>query len=362
LGDLKREYDALQGEIDEALARVLRHGWFILGREGEAFEAEWAAYCQVAQAVGVGNGTDALQLALQAVGVGPGDEVIVPALTAAFTAMAVSAAGATPVFADVDPGRYTLNPAAFEAAISPRTAAVIPVHLYGCPAEMEAIVAIARRHNLFVLEDAAQAHGTRYRGRRAGGLGDAAAFSFYPSKNLGAYGDAGAITTGDAALADKARMMRHGGQRQTYEHQIVGTNSRLDEIQAAILRVKLGHLEAWNGRRRALAARYQAGLEDCPGLILPAVPPEVEHVFHLYVVRTARRDELQHYLAERGVGAGIHYPLTVNCQPAYAGQPGTCPQAEAAAAQILSLPLFPYLDDDEVDRVVALVRSFFDRP
>jgi dTDP-4-amino-4,6-dideoxygalactose transaminase len=362
MGDLKREYAHLRPEIDQAIERVLRRGWFVLGEEGEAFEAEWAAYCGVAHAVGVGNGTDAIHLALRAAGVGPGDEVIIPALTATFTALAVSLAGATPVVADVDPARYTLDPAALEAAITPRTAAVIPVHLYGCPADMEPIVAIARRHHLLVLEDAAQAHGARYQGTRAGGLGDVAAFSFYPSKNLGAYGDAGAIVTNDAALADKARMLRHGGQRRTYQHELLGTNSRLDEIQAAILRTKLLHLDAWNERRRTLAAGYDAGLDGSDPLLLPKAPAGVEHVYHLYVVRTPLRDALRHYLAGAEVATGIHYPQPVHLQPAYASlgyERGSCPNAETITAEILSLPLFPQLSEAEVEQVSRLVRIFF---
>lgn len=362
LGDLRREYDRLRSEIEEAVERVLRRGWFILGEEVEAFEAEWAAYCRTGHAVGVGNGTDAVHLALRAAGIGRGDEVVVPALTATFTALAVSMAGATPVFADVDPQRHTLAPAALEAAITPRTAAVIPVHLYGCPAEMEPLVGIARKHSLLVLEDAAQAHGARYRGARAGGLGDVAAFSFYPSKNLGAYGDAGAVVTNDADLAEKVRMLRHGGQRGTYEHELLGTNSRLDEIQAAILRVKLPHLDAWNERRRALASRYQAGLSDIPGLALPATPEEVEPVYHLYVIRTPMRDALRDYLAGAGVHTGIHYPRGVHLQGAFAHlgyEWGSCPQAEAAAAEVLSLPIFPQLSAREVEKVIRLVRFFF---
>ncbi|MFN2243896.1 MAG: DegT/DnrJ/EryC1/StrS family aminotransferase [Anaerolineae bacterium] len=362
LGDLRREYKRIGSEIDEAIERVLQRGWFILGEEGEAFEAEWAEYCHVSHAVGVGNGTDAIQIALRAAGIGPGDEVVVPALTAAFTAMAVSMAGAQPVFADIDPQRYTLDPEAFEAAITPRTAAVIPVHLYGCPADMDRIVEVARRHNLLVLEDAAQAHGARYQGRRAGGLGDVAAFSFYPSKNLGAYGDAGAIVTDDAALAEKARMLRHGGQGRTYEHALLGTNSRLDEIQAAILRVKLAHLDNWNERRRSLAARYEAALSDRAELILPAVPEDVEQVFHLYVVRTPLRNRLRSYLDGTNVQTGVHYPKAVHMQPAYASlgyEKGACPQAEVAVREILSLPLFPQLSNHEQEQVIRLVRFFF---
>ncbi len=314
MGDLGREYGRLRSEIDAAVERVLRRGWFILGEEGEAFEAAWASYCGVDHAVGVGNGTDALHLGLRAAGIGPGDEVIVPALTAAFTALAVSLAGATPVFADIDPKYYTLDPAAVEAAVTPRTAAVIPVHLYGCPADMQPILEIARRHNLLVLEDAAQAHGACYQGKRVGGLGDLAAFSFYPSKNLGAYGDAGAVVTDDAVLAEKVRALRHGGQRGTYQHDLLGTNSRLDEIQAAILRTKLPHLDAWNQRRRALAARYDAGLDGFEDLALPAVPGDVEHVYHQYVVRTPLREALHDYLAGARVKTGVHYPQ--GCTPA----------------------------------------------
>ncbi len=362
LGDLRREYRRIRSEIDEAVERVLCRGWFILGEEGKAFEAEWADYCGTAHAVGVGNGTDAIQLALRAAGIGPGDQVIIPALTATFTALAVSMTGAMPVFADVDPERYTLDPVAFEAAISPRTAAVIPVHLYGCPANMDAIVGIARQHGLFVLEDAAQAHGARYRGTRVGRLGDAAAFSFYPSKNLGAYGDAGAVVTDDADLAEKVRMLRHGGQRHTYQHELLGTNSRLDEIQAAILRTKLPHLDAWNKRRRTLARRYDDGLCSNKDLVLPVAPDDVEHVYHLYVVRTPPRDALRDYLAGAGVHSAVHYPLGVHRQKAYAHlgyKAGSCPNAEATAAEALSLPLFPQLSASEVDQVTRLIRIFF---
>jgi dTDP-4-amino-4,6-dideoxygalactose transaminase len=362
LGDLRREYARIRSEIDGAVDRVLRRGWFILGEEGEAFEKEWAEYCGVSHAIGVGNGTDAIHLALRAAGIGPGDEVVVPALTATFTALAVSMAGATPIFADIDPARYTLDPAAFEGAITPATAAVIPVHLYGCPADMAPIVEIARQHDLLVLEDAAQAHGARYQGTRVGSLGDVAVFSFYPSKNLGAYGDAGAIVTDDASLAEKARMLRHGGQRHTYQHELLGTNSRLDEIQAAILRVKLTHLDDWNARRRSLAARYDARLRNLDGLVVPLVPGDVEHVYHLYVVRTPLRDALRDYLAGAGVRSSVHYPQGVHRQKAYAHlgyKPGSCPHAEAAAAEVLSLPVFPQLSDGEVEQVIRLIRFFF---
>ena len=360
--DLKREYSSIRSEIDDAIERVVERGWFILGEEVKRFEAEWAAYCGVSHAVGVGNGTDAIQLVLRAVGIGPGDQVIVPALTSAFTALGVSMTGATPVFVDVDSERGTLDPVAFEAAIRPQTAAVIPVHLYGCPADMAPIVEVARRHNLLVLEDAAQAHGARYQGRRVGGLGDAAAFSFYPSKNLGAFGDAGAVVTRDLALARKVRLLRHGGQRQSGYHELLGTNSRLDEVQAAILRVKLAHLDRWNERRRILALRYRAGLGDSEGLFLPAMLEGVEQVHYVYVIRTALRSGLRDYLAGTGVSTAIHYPIGVHLQEAYSHlgyAAGDCPNAEEAAATTLSLPAFPQLTFGEIDHVARLVRIFF---
>jgi dTDP-4-amino-4,6-dideoxygalactose transaminase len=362
MADLRREYIRIGPEIDQAIERVLRRGWFILGQEVEAFEAEWAAYCGTAHAVGVGNGTDAIHLALRAAGVGAGDEVVVPALTAAFTALGVAMAGATPVFADVDPACCTLDAAALAAAITPRTAAVVPVHLYGCPADMEAILQVARRHGLLVLEDAAQAHGARYQGTQAGALGDVAAFSFYPSKNLGAYGDAGAVCTDDTNLADRVRVLRHGGQRATYQHELLGTNSRLDEIQAAILRAKLPHLDGWNRRRRRLAARYDVGLVEAGDLLRPVVPAEAEHVFHQYVVRTALRDALRDYLDGAGVTTSIHYPCALHLQPAFAilgYEPGSCPEAEKLAAEVLSLPVFPQLTASEAEQVIRLVRFFF---
>ena len=360
--DLRREYTSIRSEIEDAIERVVQRSWFVLGEEVKRFEAEWAAYCGVSHAVGVGNGTDAIQLALRAAGVGPGDEVIVPALASTFTALAVSMTGATPVFADVDSEMGTLDPAAFEAAITSQTAGVIPVHLYGCPADMDPIAKIARRHSLLVLEDAAQAHGARYQGRRVGGLGDAAAFSFYPSKNLGAYGDAGAVVTRDPVLAEKVRMLRHGGQRQAGHHDLLGTNSRLDEIQAAILRVKLAYLDDWNERRRNLASRYSAGLGDCDGLALPITPEEAEHAFYVYVVRTRLRNGLRDYLAGTGVSTGIHYPAGVHLQAAYAHlgyEVGSCPNAEEAAATVLSLAIFPQLAASEIDHVIQLVRIFF---
>jgi dTDP-3-amino-3,4,6-trideoxy-alpha-D-glucose transaminase len=362
LGDPKRESARIRSEVDQALDRVLQRGWFVLGEEGEAFETEWAEYCGVAHAVGVGNGTDAIQLILRAAGIGPGDEVIVPAFASAWTALAVSMAGAAPVFADVDPERYTLDPAAFEAAITPRTAAVIAVHLYGCPADMTVLAELGRRHSLMVLEDAAQAHGARCQGARAGGLADAAAFSFHPSQNLGAYGDAGAVTTADASLADKLRLLRHGGQRRAHVHELLGVNSHLDEIQAAILRVKLPHLDSWNRQRQALASRYDAGFCDSDDLVLPVAIEGVEHVYHRYVVRTSHRDRLRDYLAGAWVDTGIHYPQPVHLQGAFRHlgyEPGSCPNAEALVTEVLSLPIFPQLSTREVDKITHLMRFFF---
>lgn len=362
LVNLQREYARIRSEIDRAVHRVLRQGRFVLGGEAKAFEDEWAAYCGVPHAVGVGNGSDALQIALRAAGIGPGDEVVVPALSSAFTAMAVSMTGATPVFADVDALRLTLDPGALEAAITPHTKAVIAVHLYGSPADMDPIVQIARNHGLLVLEDASQAHGAPYHDRRTGSLGDVATFGFYPTMNLGAYGDAGALVTGDGDLADKARMLRNGGRRALGEHEMIGTNSRLDEMQAAILRTKLAHLEAWNQHRRTLAARYEKGLSDIPDLLLPAHADEAQPVYYLYVVRTFLRDALREYLAGAGVGSGTHYRRPLHLEEAFAPLgygPGTCPNAEKAAETVLSLPLYSCLSLNEVDQVVRLIRIFF---
>jgi dTDP-4-amino-4,6-dideoxygalactose transaminase len=270
--------------------------------------------------------------------------------------------GATPVFADIDLESYTLDPVALEASISPCTAAVIPVHLFGCPADMDPMADIARQHDLLVLEDAAQAHGARYQEKRVGALGDAAVFGFYPSMNLGAYGDAGIIVTDDATLAEQVRILRHGGQSNRYEHELLGANSRLDEIQAAVLRAKLPHLDGWNQRRRALARRYTAGLSGIGNLVLPTAPEDREHVYHFYIVRTELRDALRDYLYGAGVNTGIHYPKGVHLQKAYAHlgyKEGSCPNTERAASQVLSLPVFPQLSNHEVDQVIRMIRFFF---
>ncbi|MGD8399032.1 MAG: DegT/DnrJ/EryC1/StrS family aminotransferase [Anaerolineae bacterium] len=363
LADLRREYDRLHSDIDRAIARVLRSGWFIGGEEVKAFEAEWAAYCSTAHAAAVSNGTDAVYLALRAAGIGPGDEVVVPALAPAAAALGVQMAGATLLFADVDADRYTLDPAALEAAITPRTVAVVPVHLYGCPADMAAIGRVAQAHGLFVVEDAAHAPGAHCEGQRVGRLGHASTFSFYPGRNLGAYGEAGAIATNDGALAEKVRRLRRGGRGPDYDYQVAGIDSRMDELQAAILRVKLPRLDKWNQQRRALAARYRAGLDAVEDLVLPAEPDNAEHVFNFYIVRTALRESLHEYLAGAGVTSGFHYPRALHQQPAFAARgeepAASCPNAEQIAAEVLSLPMFPYLTAAEVQQIARLVRIFF---
>lgn len=344
--------------IDDAIARVLDSGWYVLGQEVAAFEREFADYLGCAHAIGVNSGTDALQLALRGLGVGAEDEVVTVAHTAIATVAAVELAGANPVLADIDPDHYTLAPAALEAAITPRTKAVVVVHLYGQPADMDAILAIARRHGLKVVEDCAQATGARYKGRRVGTMGDAGCFSFYPTKNLGAIGDGGAVVTQYDALAGRLRSLREYGWRGERVSHVPGLNSRLDEMQAAILRAKLPFLDADNARRRAIADRYDAGLADM--LPPPARRAECEHVFHLYVVRLADRDGLLTRLKPHGIGASVHYPLAAHQQPAYAGRllgAGNLPETERAVGSILTLPIYPELTNDEVDSVIAAVRK-----
>jgi dTDP-4-amino-4,6-dideoxygalactose transaminase len=358
--ELKSQYRAHQAELDAAIREVLEASWFILGQQGEAFETEFAAYCGARYAVGVGSGTEALHLALLACGVGPGDEVITVPNTAVPTVCAIDFAGATPVFADIDPVSFTLDPAELGRRLTPRTKAIVPVHLYGQPAEMAPILDFARRHGLRVIDDAAQAHGAECRGRRVGALAAATAWSFYPSKNLGAYGDAGAVTTDDPEVADRLRMLRNYGEAERYRHTIRGFNSRLDEIQAALLRVKLRHLDEWNDRRRAIAARYEATLCH-PEVELPTEARWARHVYHLYVIRARRRDALREHLRAREIGAQIHYPLPVYRQEAYAYlnvPPGDCPEAERAAGEILSLPIYPELTDAQVDAVAEGVNEF----
>lgn len=355
LVDLKAQYRALQPDIDAAIARVIDSATFILGPEVSAFEMAFAAYCGAQHGVGVSSGTAALELVLRGLGIGPGDEVITTAHTFIATAEAISATGAAPVFADIDPLTYNLDPTAAEAAITPRTRAILPVHLYGQPADMDALAAIARRHGLKLVEDAAQAHGASYRGRRVGTLGDAACFSFYPGKNLGCYGDGGAVITNDDALAARVRKLRDHGRTSKYVHDEVGFGHRLDALQAAILSAKLPHLDAANAARRRLAGRYTRLLAGS-GLVLPHEPPDVQPVYHLYVVRTPRRDEVLARLHDQGIGAIVHYPLPLHLQPAYAFlgyPPGALPHAETAAAEVLSLPLYPELTDAQQDQVIS---------
>lgn len=357
--DLGAAYQELKPEIDAAIARVLNSGWYILGPEVEAFEAEYATYCQAQHAVGLANGLDALHLALRAMGVGPGDEVIVPSNTYIATWLAVSQCGAVPVPVEPDEHTYNINPALIEAAITPRTKVILPVHLYGQPADLDPILAIARRHGLHVLEDGAQAHGARYKGQRLGAHGDAVAWSFYPGKNLGALGDGGAITTNDPELADRIRVLRNYGSRVKYVNEVQGINSRLDPLQAAVLRVKLAHLDEWNARRSAIARRYQQGLQGC-GLKLPQVPQWAEPTWHLYVVRHPDRQALAQRLGAAGVGTLIHYPIPPHRQAAYAGAghaTGAFPLAERLAGEVLSLPMGPQMAIYALDRVSAVVRD-----
>jgi dTDP-4-amino-4,6-dideoxygalactose transaminase len=360
--DLKARVAALRAELDEAMARVLDSGWFILGSEVTAFERELGEALGARDAVAVGNGTDALHLALRALGVGPGDEVITSSISAAFTALAVLQAGARPVFVDVDPRTLNLDPDRAVRAVTPRTRAIVPVHLYGHPADMDPILALARDRGLAVLEDACQAHGALYRGRPVGTLAGErgiGALSFYPTKNLGGLGDGGAILVNDPRLAARLRQLRNGGQSDRYRHEIPGVNSRLDELQAALLRVGLRHLSAWNERRRSLAALYQQELEGT-GVEPLREQPYARAVFHLFVVRHPRRDALAAALRERGVGTLVHYPIPLHLQPAFAaphGSPGELGVAERAAAEILSLPLYPELTDEQARAVVGAVRA-----
>ena len=352
-------YQELREELDAAYRRVMESGWYILGDEVEAFEAEWAAYCGVKHCVGVGNGLDALHLTLRAMGIGAGDEVIVPSNTYIATWLAVSYAGATPVPVEPDPLTYNIDPLRIEAAITNRTRVILPVHLYGQPADMEPILEVARRHGLRVLEDAAQAHGARYQGRLTGGLGDAAGWSFYPGKNLGAFGDAGAVTTNNDAIADRVRVLRNYGSRVKYLNEVRGFNSRLDPLQAAFLRVKLAHLDEWNSRRSKMAALYLDALRNIPELALPLVPDWAEPSWHLFVVHRPSRDELQRQLAAAGVATLIHYPVPPHLSDAYAESVlgASLPIAEGLAARTLSLPMGPHLGVPDLEHVVASVRA-----
>lgn len=358
--DFVRPYAELKPELDAAYENTMRSAWYILGKECEAFEQEFAAYCGAEYCIGVGNGLEALHLILRAYGIGEGDEVIVPSNTYVATWLAVSYAGAAVVPVECNPLTYNLEAARIEPAITPRTKAILPVHLYGQPADMDPIMAIAQKHGLQVIEDNAQAQGARYKGRRTGSLGDAAGHSFYPGKNLGAFGDAGAVTTDDAELAERIRTLRNYGSKKKYYNEVKGYNSRLDELQAAFLRVKLKKLDEWNRRRAAVANRYLQEFAAIDGLVLPHVPDWAEPVWHLFVVRHAKRDILQQKLTEAGIGTLIHYPVPAHLSGAYAGegwQRGAFPIAEAVADTVLSLPMGPHLNADEAAQVIATVRA-----
>lgn len=359
LVDLRAQYRSIRSEIDEAMARVIERTAFVQGEEVEAFEAEFARYCGVPHAVACGNGTDALELALQAVGVKPGDEVITVSHTFTATAEAVVNVGARPVFVDVDPQTLLLDVEQVEAAVTSRTSAVLPVHLYGQMVDMDPLVGIARRKGLKIVEDAAQAHGARYKGLRAGSFGDAATFSFYPGKNLGAYGDGGAVVTRDERTASWIRRARNHGRATKYEHDFVGRNSRMDGLQGAVLRVKLRHLDRWNARRRELAAEYHRQLTGAAGISIVTPRPEVESAYHLFVVRTPRRDALLETLRAAGIEGGVHYPVPLHRQGAYKAYPPVqpLPVTEVGAASILSLPIYAELDPADLARIAAHVKG-----
>jgi len=357
--DLKAQYQSIKTEIDAAIHGVLESCQFVLGSEVAAFERDFAAYCGTTECIALNSGTSALHLALLAAGIAPGDEVITTPFTFVASVAAILYAGARPVLVDIDPRSFTIDPAHIEAAITPRTKAILPVHLYGQPADMDPIMDIARQHRLVVIEDAAQAHGARHKGRPVGSIGDMACFSFYPGKNLGAYGEGGAVTTSNPDYANTIRMLRDWGQDRKYHHLLRGYNYRMEGFQGAVLRVKLRHLELWTEARRAIVRQYNDLLSDCD-LETPAEMPWARHVYHVYTIRSNERDNLQTTLAKEGIQTGIHYPVPVHLQPAYADLgygPGAFPQAEAAAKQVLSLPLYPELSPQAVVQVAEAVKE-----
>ncbi len=360
LVDLRAQYQLLAGEMNEALSQVLQRGDYILGQEVAEFEREFASYCDCRYAVGVASGTDALHLALEACGIGPGDEVITAPNSFVATASAISFCGARPVFVDIDPDRFTINPDLVASAITEKTRAIVPIHLYGQPVDMDALCPVAERFGLSIVEDACQAHGAEYNGRRIGSLGRAAAFSFYPGKNLGGCGDGGAVTTNDPEIAARVKQLRNYGQRVKYHHETLAYNSRLDTIQAAILRVKLQYLDTWNRRRQAIAASYTQLFDGCP-VELPKSFEGSSHAYHLYVIRTTSRDELLHHLNQQGIGAGIHYPIPIHLQPAYQSlgcRAGDFPKSEASCREVLSLPIHPLMSDEQIEQVVLSVKKY----
>jgi dTDP-4-amino-4,6-dideoxygalactose transaminase len=358
--DIKSQHVPLRGEINKAIQEVIDEAAFAGGPFVARFEADFAAYCDCPHAIGVGSGTEALWLSLLAMGVGPGDEVITVPSTFIATAEAISYCGARPVFVDVDECSYTMDPAALEKSITARTKAIIPVHLFGQSADMDPISEIAREHGLFVIEDACQAHGAEYKGRKVGTLGDAACFSFYPGKNLGAFGEAGAVVTRNAELQKKIRILLDHGQVRKYHHTMVGWNCRMDGIQAAVLRIKLRHLEAGNQLRRSHAAHYDRALDGIEEVIAPAKRPGAQHVYHIYAIRVQERDEVMRFLAERGIGSGVHYPVPIHLQEAYRSlgyHRGAFPIAERCATEFVSLPMFPELTPEQVELVVEAVKE-----
>lgn len=359
--NLKAPCLELKEELDDAYQRVMESGWYILGKEVEAFEAEFASYCETEHCVGVGNGLDALHLIIRAYGIGPGDEVIVPANTYIATWLAATHAGATPVPVEPVEATYNIDPSTIEQAITPKTKAILVVHLYGQPADLDPINALARKHGLKVIEDCAQAHGARYKGRRVGSLGDAAGFSFYPGKNLGAFGDGGAVTTNDPILAESIRVLRNYGSQTKYHNEVVGYNSRLDELQAAFLRVKLTKLDDWNNRRRQIATQYLSGFSGQQQLTLPHVPDWADPVWHLFVVRHERRGALHESLKKVGIDTMIHYPIPPHLQSAYTDlglSEGESPLAEKMAKEVISLPMGPHLVESNCTTVVGAIEEF----
>jgi len=362
LVDLKAQYLSIKDEIDEAIGRVLNNCNFILGEEVRLFEEEFAAFCGARYAVGVASGTAALHLTLRACGVGPGDEVITTPFTFIATAEAISHCGARPVFVDIDPRTYNIDPSKIEAAITEKTKAILPVHLYGQPADMDPILAIAHRYGLRVIEDAAQAHGAEYKGRRVGTLGDVACFSFYPAKNLGAYGDAGAVITNNREIADTVRLLRDHGRREKYEHLIEGYGERLDALQAAVLRVKLRHLPNWTVARQRIAQQYEGLLSALNDLATPYCQPTSQHVYHLYVIRTQDREALRRQLETQGIATGIHYPIPLHLQPAFRHlgyAEGDFPRAEKAAHEVLSLPMYSEITDSQLRTIATAITTYF---
>ncbi len=359
--DLQKQYQTYKPEFDEAIHAVLNKSNYILGEEVEKFEKDFATYCETKHCIGVASGTDALFLILKALEIGHGDEVITVSNTFIASALTISMAGATPVFVEMDEKTYNIDPQAIEAKITAKTKAIMPVHLYGQPAAMEELQAIAKKHNLYIVEDACQGHGSRYKGKRVGGIGNAAAFSFYPGKNLGAYGDGGAITTNDDDLAFKMRMLRNYGQKVKYHHLMKGFNSRLDTIQAAVLNVKLKYLDQWNSRRREIAQKYTELLSPL-GIKTPFVSPDCEHIFHIYLIQVEKRDELMKYLGTQGITALIHYPVPIHMQEAYKElgyKKGDFPKTETYSEKILSLPMFAELTDEEVEYICSKIKEFY---